>query len=230
MIICPGGGYWRVYMYGEGVEVARWLNSLGITAFVLKYRIPSDETMLDKTIGPLQDAQRAIQLVREQADRFGVDTGRVGILGFSAGGHLASTTGTHFLQETIDNRENISLRPNFMVLLYPVISFADSICNMMSRNDLLGKHPDSTEILAFSNERHVTGQTPPTFIMQAENDPGVPVENSIQFYEALVEKHVPAELLIYPGGGHGFGMHNLSTSDEWTDRLKSWLKDNKWIN
>src|SRR6185312_1569842 len=116
VIICPGGGYFRVYLYGEGVEVARWLNSLGITAFVLKYRIPSDETMLDKTIGPLQDAQRAIQLVREQADRFGVDTGRVGILGFSAGGHLASTTGTHFQRATIENKLNISLRPDFMIL------------------------------------------------------------------------------------------------------------------
>jgi|SRR6185437_4880697 len=230
VIICPGGGYWRVYMYGEGVEVARWLNSLGITAFVLKYRIPSDETMANKSIGPLQDAQRAIQLVREQADKFGIDTNKLGILGFSAGGHLASTTGTHFQQAKIGNRLNISLRPDFMILLYPVISFADSICNRMSRDDLLGKHPDSTEILAFSNERHVTGQTPPTFIMQAENDPGVPVENSICFYEALVKNHVPAELLIYPGGGHGFGMHNLSTSDEWTDRLKNWLKDNKWIN
>lgn len=229
VIICPGGGYWRVYMYGEGVEVARWLNSLGITAFVLKYRIPSDETMPDKSIGPLQDAQRSIQLVREQADKYGIDTGRIGILGFSAGGHLASTTGTHFQQATIENRLNISLRPDFMILLYPVISFADSICNMMSRDDLLGKHPDTTSILAFSNERHVTEQTPPTFIMQAENDPGVPVENSICFYEALVKNHVPAELLIYPGGGHGFGMHNPSTTDKWTDHLEKWLKDNNWV-
>ncbi|HLZ89594.1 MAG TPA: alpha/beta hydrolase, partial [Puia sp.] len=127
VIVCPGGGYVHLAMTHEGTEVAAWLNSLGITAFVLKYRLPSDETMVDKTIGPLQDAQRAIQLVRQRAAEWGVDPGKIGILGFSAGGHLASTAGTHFAKPVIANPGGVSLRPDFMVLLYPVISFDDNI-------------------------------------------------------------------------------------------------------
>lgn len=230
VIICPGGGYMRLSMTGEGMDVAKWLSSLGITAFVLKYRLPSDETMINKAIGPLQDAQRAIQVVRQQANEWGVDTGRIGLLGFSAGGHLASTAGTHFLQTTIPNKEHVSLRPDFLILIYPVISFYDSLCHLGSRDHLLGTHPDSLAILAFSNERHVTEQTPPAFIVHAENDEGVPVMNSLYFYDALVRNHVPAELTIYPKGGHAFGMHNPTTgNDEWTDRLKSWLKANGWL-
>lgn len=229
VIICPGGAYIRLSMYTEGTEVAEWLASLGITAFVLKYRMPSDETMFDKSIGPLQDAQRAIQILREKAAFYGIDTGRIGILGFSAGGHLASSAGTHFLRTTIDNKEKISLRPDFMVLLYPVISLADSICHRWTRDNLLGLQPDSAEILKYSNEKQVTAQTPPTFIVHAEDDPGVPVVNSIYFYEALIKNHVSAELLVYPKGGHGFGMHNPGTGDQWTDRFKAWLVESGWL-
>jgi acetyl esterase/lipase len=181
VVVCPGGAYIHLAMTHEGSDVARWLNSLGIAAFVLKYRLPSDETMLDKTIGPLQDAQRAIQLVRQRAGEWGVDAGKVGILGFSAGGHLASTAGTHFSQTTIDNREQLSVRPDFMVLLYPVISFSDSICHWGSRENLIGKHPDPALVVAYSNERQVTPQTPPTFIIHAEDDKTVPVMNSLGF-------------------------------------------------
>lgn len=231
VVVCPGGGYTHLAMTHEGTDVAKWLNSLGITAFLLKYRLPSDETMVDKTIGPLQDAQRAIQLVRQRAAEWGVDGGRVGILGFSAGGHLASTAGTHFLQTTIDNSNiaQVSLRPDFMVLLYPVISFNDSIGHVGSRENLIGQHPDPALIIAFSNERQVTPQTPPTFIVHAEDDKTVPVQNSLSFYEALVRNGVPAELHVYPRGGHGWGLWNPLSKDQWPDRFKEWMEVNGWL-
>jgi acetyl esterase/lipase len=224
VIVCPGGGYLHLAYTHEGTDVAQWLNSLGITAFLLKYRLPSDETMIDKTIGPLQDAQRAIQLVRQRAGEWGVDAGKIGIMGFSAGGHLASTAGTHFDHAVIDNPAGISLRPDFMILLYPVISFNDSIGHRGSRDNLLGQHPSPAMITAYSNELQVTPQTPPAFIVHAEDDKTVPVVNSLYFYEALVKNHVPAELHIYPKGGHGFGMRNLTTHDEWTERAANWLE------
>ena len=229
VIICPGGGYSHLAMTHEGADVAKWLNSLGITAFLLKYRLPSDETMVDKTIGPLQDAQRAIQLVRQRAGEWGVDAGKVGILGFSAGGHLASTAGTHFLQTTIDNSAQVSLRPDFMILLYPVISFSDSIGHRGSRDNLLGTHPDPALIAAYSNERRVTSQTPPTFIVHAEDDKTVPVLNSLYFYEALVKNGVPAELHVYPNGGHGWGLWNSLSKEQWPDECMRWMESNGWL-
>jgi acetyl esterase/lipase len=229
VIVCPGGGYTHLAMTHEGTDVAKWLNSLGITAFVLKYRLPSDETMMDKTIGPLQDAQRAIQLVRQRAGEWGVDGGKVGILGFSAGGHLASTAGTHFSQTTIDNKAQVSLRPDFMILLYPVISFSESIGHLGSRESLIGKHPDPALVLAYSNERQVTPQTPPTFIAHAEDDKTVPVMNSLNFYEALVQHGVPAELHVYPKGGHGWGLWNALSNEQWPDECARWMEVSGWI-
>lgn len=231
VIVCPGGGYVHLAMTHEGTDVAKWLNSLGITAFVLKYRLPSDETMIDKTIGPLQDAQRAIQVVRQRAQEWGIKTDAVGIIGFSAGGHLASTAGTHFNKAVIDNASGVSLRPDFMVLMYPVISFSDSIGHRGSRDNLIGKHPDAALIQAYSNELQVTDQTPPTFLVHAEDDKTVQVVNSLYFYEALVKHHVPAELTVYPKGGHGFGMHNATTgADQWPERLAAWMKVNGWVH
>jgi acetyl esterase/lipase len=230
VVVCPGGGYTHLAMTHEGVDVARWLNGLGITAFVLKYRLPSDETMVDKTIGPLQDAQRAIQLVRQRAGEWGVDGGKVGILGFSAGGHLASTAGTHFNTAVIDNPSNISLRPDFMILLYPVISFADSIAHRGSRDNLIGLHPDAALVRKYSNELQVTAQTPPVFLVHAGDDDVVPVANALHFYQALVANKVPVEAHFYPKGGHGFGMNNPTTTDRWTDRLKNWLVAGGWIH
>jgi acetyl esterase/lipase len=229
VVVCPGGGYQHLAMTHEGSDVCKWLNTLGITAFLLKYRLPSDKTMVDKSIGPLQDGQRAIQLVRQRAKEWGVDTGAVGILGFSAGGHLASTAGTHFNQEVIDNPLRVSLRPDFMVLLYPVISFSDSIGHRGSRDNLLGKHPSSDLVQLYSNELQVTDQTPPTFLIHAEDDKTVMVINSLYFYEALIKHHVPAELHVYPKGGHGFGMWNTTSGDDqWPDRLAEWLRVNGW--
>jgi len=230
VVVCPGGGYLHLAFTHEGTDVAWMLNDLGIAAFVLKYRLPNDETMIDKTIGPLQDAQRAIQLVRQRAADWGIDPARVGIMGFSAGGHLASTAGTHFNQAVIDNPDKISLRPDFMILVYPVISFQDSIGHRGSRDNLIGLRPDATLIRKYSNELQVTAQTPPTFLVHAGDDKTVPVANSLHFYEALQANGVPAEMHIYPHGGHGFGMNNPTTTDRWTDRLRSWLVDGGWIH
>ena len=230
VIVCPGGGYVHLAFTHEGTDVAKWLNSLGITVFLLKYRLPSDETMTDKTIGPLQDAQQAILVVRSRAAEWGVDTARIGILGFSAGGHLASTAGTHFNHPVIADPQGISLRPDFMVLLYPVISFDDSTGHRGSRDNLLGKNPDPSAVLAWSNQRQVTDQTPPAFIVHAEDDKTVPVVNSIDFYKALLVHHVPAELQIVPRGGHGFGMHNPTTTDQWPERVREWMASNGWLD
>ena len=229
VVICPGGGYLHLAWTHEGTDVARMLNEMGITAILLKYRLPNDETMVDKTVGPLQDAQRAIQLVRQRAGDWGVNAARVGILGFSAGGHLASTAGTHFNKSAIDNPGNISLRPDFMILLYPVISFSDSIGHRGSRDNLIGLHPDPSVVREYSNELQVTAQTPPTFLVHAGDDKAVPVANSIRFYEALQHNGVPAELHVYPKGGHGFGMNNPTTKDQWTERLRNWLDAGGWL-
>ena len=229
VVVCPGGGYVHLAFTHEGTDVAKWLNSLGITAFLLKYRLPSDEWMVDKTIGPLQDAQQALLTVRSRAADWGVDPGKIGILGFSAGGHLASTAGTHFMKAVIPDAGSVSVRPDFMVLLYPVISFDDSTGHRGSRDNLLGKQPSAAAILEYSNQLQVTDQTPPTFLVHAEDDKTVPVINSIQFYEALVRHHVPSELHVFPKGGHGFGMHNATTSDQWPERLREWMEANGWL-
>lgn len=229
IIICPGGGYTRLAAGHEGVEVAKALNAMGVTAFVLKYRIPNDSSMVNKEIGPLQDAQRAIQMVRQRAKEWNINANRIGIMGFSAGGHLASTAGTHFSKPVTDNKDNINLRPDFMVLLYPVISFSDSTAHIGSRNQLIGKNPSSAMITQYSNELQVTPQTPTAFIVHAGDDNAVKVQNSIDFYMALQKNNVLAEMHIYPKGGHGFGMDNATTTDKWMDRLKNWLEMNGWM-
>lgn len=229
IVVCPGGGYMNNAAGHEGYEVAKTLNEMGITAIVLKYRIPNDSTMVNKEIGPLQDAQRAIQVVRQHAKEWNVDSNRVGIMGFSAGGHLASTVGTHFKKAVIENTGNINLRPDFMVLLYPVISFTDSLAHMGSRNQLIGKSPSPDKIKEYSNELQVTSQTPPAFLVHAGDDKTVKVQNSVSFYLALLANKVPAEMHIYPAGGHGFGMDNPTTKDKWIASLQNWLDANGWM-
>ena len=229
VIICPGGGYSILAASHEGYDVAKKLNEMGVAAFVLKYRIPDDKTMLNKEIGPLQDAQRAIQIVRERAVEWNINPSRIGIMGFSAGGHLASTAGTHFDKAVIENKNNTSLRPDFMVLVYPVISFTDSIGHIGSRDNLLGKNPSEEKIRAYSGELQVVANTPPAFLVHAGNDDVVKVQNSIRFYEAEQKNNIPAELHIYPKGGHGFGMNNPTTKDLWMERLKNWLDLNGWL-
>lgn len=222
VIICPGGGYHINAMKHEGTDVAKKLNEWGVAAFVLKYRIPNDETMVNKEIGPLQDAQQAIRVVRENAVKWNVDPGKIGVMGFSAGGHLAATAATHFNKPVI-GAGNVNLRPDFLILGYPVISFMDNIGHTGSRDNLLGKSPSKEKILEYSNEYQVTPETPPTFLIHAGDDKGVMPANSIVFYESLLKNKVPAELHIYERGGHGFGMDNPTTDEMWMDSLRNWL-------
>jgi acetyl esterase/lipase len=229
VIICPGGGYGILAFSHEGTDVAKAFNEWGVTAFVLKYRLPDDSIMLQRENGPLMDAQRAIQLVRLNAAKWNVNTNRIGIMGFSAGGHLASTAGTHFNKAVIPNIKNTSLRPDFMILLYPVISFTDSLAHIGSRNNLIGKNPTQEKINYYSNELQVTKQTPPTFLVHAKDDNGVKVQNSIAFYDALKKNGVPAEIHLYERGGHGFGMNNKTSNDKWMDWLQAWMKKNGWM-
>lgn len=226
VIICPGGGYFILAAGHEGSDVAKALNEYGVTTFVLKYRLPTTENLfIDKETGPLTDAQQAIRLVRSRAAEFGIRPDKIGIMGFSAGGHLAATAGTHF-ERPVGNwpgRANVSVRPDFLVLLYPVISLAPPLAHGGSRDALLGKNASPEKIDLYSNEKQVTKQTPPTFLVHAADDGGVPVENSIEFFLACKRNGVPAELHVYPKGGHGFGMNNKTTPDKWTERLKNWL-------
>lgn len=229
IIICPGGGYSIIAASHEGSDVAKLFNEWGITAFVLKYRLPDDSIMTDKRIGPLQDAQRALQLVRENAAKWNIDPAKVGIMGFSAGGHLAATASTHFDKPVIDNAGKISLRPDFSILIYPVISLTDSLAHMGSRNNLIGKNATWDNIMEYSNELHVNAQTPPAFLVHASDDKGVKAQNSVKYYEELLKNNVPAEMHLYQKGGHGFGMNNKTTNDKWMERLKNWMISNNWL-
>lgn len=229
VIICPGGGYWINAISHEGTDVARKFNEMGVAAFVLKYRIPNDATMINREIGPLQDAQQAIRMVRQRASEWKVKPNRIGIMGFSAGGHLASTAGTHFNNAVIENPGGVSLRPDFLILIYPVISFQDSIGHIGSRDQLIGKKPTAEKINFYSNELQVTKNTPPTFLVHASDDKGVKSENSIVFYQNLIKNKVPAEMHLYQGGGHGFGLNNKTTKDLWMDRCEAWLSMNDWL-
>ena len=223
VIICPGGGYVHLSIAGEGYDVAKLLNEWGVAAFVLKYRLPDDSTMQQKEIGPLQDAQRAIQLVRLNAQQWNINPNKVGIMGFSAGGHLAATLGTHFKKAVIPNMAKVNLRPNFMILGYPVISVPDSL----SRVDrmLLGTSATSPEkVKQYLKEFEVTKQTPPTFFIHAKDDKSVDTKYSTSFYDKLTEKGVRAEIHLYEQGGHGFGLNNKMSTEKWTDWLKVWMK------
>src|SRR6186997_103330 len=225
VIIIPGGSYAVVVYQGEGISTAKQFAKNGIVAFVLKYRLPDDSIMQNKTIGPLQDAQQAIKFVRENAGKWGVDINKVGIVGFSAGGHLASTAATHFQKAMIENKSNTNLRPDFQVVVYPVISMQDSLTHRDSRNNLLGKTPSRETIDLYSNEMQVSKNTPPTYITHAADDNVVDVDNSIRYFEALRHNKVPVEMHIYPKGGHGF----IFRQPDWIDPLLLWMKKNKWI-
>jgi acetyl esterase/lipase len=205
VVICPGGGYGGLAMDHEGHQVAAWLNSEGIAAFILEYRVgPENGHPV-----PLMDAQRAIRTVRSRAQEFHIDPSRIGILGFSAGGHLTSTAGTHFDAgdpKAEDPIDRVSCRPDFMVLIYPVITMTDSLGHAGSRRNLLGEHPDEAKINLLSNEKQATDQTPPAFLVHTSEDNGVPSQNSVMFYMALKSKGIPAEMHIFEKGKHGFGL------------------------
>ncbi len=228
VIICPGGGYQYVVYDWEGTDIAKWFNSKGITAFVLKYRLPNSKSVKVSYEAPLQDAQRAIRIVRSQAEKWNINPNKIGVIGFSAGGHLASTLGTqfdspnHFKEAAIDT---ISARPDFMALIYPVVTMKLDYTHKGSRTNLLGENPSKDLVNQFSNELRVTKNTPPTFIVHAEDDHGVPIENSLQLYQELKNKGIEAELHVYPHGGHGFGLAlGRGRLEHWTDRLYEWLQ------
>ena len=226
IIVFPGGGYNVNALGHEGHDVGEWLKQHGITAFVVKYRIPDTTTMTNKEIGPLQDAEQAIMTVRSRAAEWGIKPDRIGVLGFSAGGHLASTLSTHYRENLV--KSTISLRPDFSVLIYPVISFEDSIGHSGSRESLLGKNPSPEKIAAYSNQLAVDQETPPAFIAHAKDDP-VSYKNSVVYADALRKNKVPVELLLFAGGGHGFGMVNKEAPMQWPDELVLWLKKMKFI-
>ena len=226
VIILPGGGYHTLLIKREGSKIARAFNKMGITAFVLKYRLPDDRTMIDKSIGSVQDVQQAIKLVRERASAWHIDPKSIGIMGFSAGGHLAAMAGTHFEHNFIENNQVTSLRPDFMLLIYPVISFTDSIGHIGSRDHLLGNAPTEEQIKFYSNELQVTKKTPPTFLTHATADRVVSVKNSLYFYESLRKNGVPAKLQLYEKGEHGF--LTSPPFDEWFGRCLEWMEAKPW--
>lgn len=246
VIICPGGSYSGLAIDPEGIGIAKKLSENGVAGFVLKYRLPNSNYVNNKEFVPLQDAQRAIQIVRENAQQWGINPHKIGIEGSSAGGHLASTAGTHFNKEQIDNPQRTSLRPDFMILNYPVISFADSLTHYSTRFNLIGEMPSdelssilsdfrnsekrlakfpvsSEKIKEYSNELQVTSETPPTFITHSVDDFTVPVQNSILFIAALQKNKVSVESFFYAKGGHGYGVDNPTSDVEWIDSCITWL-------
>jgi len=226
VIIFPGGSYAGLTFDFEGIQQAKFFIDHGIAAFVVKYRIPSDRTMVDKSMGPLEDAQQAMRFARQHAAEWNVDPQRIGAIGFSAGGHLASTLATHFDKPYVDNPDHIDLRPGFLVLVYPVISMDAKITHMDSRKALLGTDPSDSQIRFFSNELHVTSDTPPTLILHAADDRLVDVDNSIVFFEALRHAGVPVESRLFQKGQHGFF---LMPRDRWQGAIMDWLASNGWL-
>lgn len=229
VVICPGGGYSHLAVDKEGFKVAKWLNTLGVTAFVLKYRLPNDAIMKNKTIGPLQDAQEAIRFVRRNAEKWNIKSDKIGIMGFSAGGHLAATLSTHYDEIIYEVSDVVSARPSFSILIYPVISMTEGITHNGSKNNLLGKTPSDILIQKYSNELQVTDKTPPAFLVHATDDGSVSVTNSINYYLALKENNVSAEMHLFQIGGHGFGLGINNTSKNWTVSCENWLKANLYL-
>lgn len=224
LLIFPGGGYTSVNLQKEGRDVADWLNGLGITAVVVKYRLPSDAIMKDRSVGPLQDAQEAIRFVRRHAKEWGIRSNHIGVVGFSSGGHLAASAATLYREKTYTADDAVSARPDFAILIYPVISMRPEITPRSLTHDLLGESPTAALIQKFSLELHVASETPPAFIVHAKDDQAVSVENSLCFERALRTAGVPVELHLYEKGNHGFGLGLFPDSPKtWPDELKQWL-------
>lgn len=212
VIICPGGGY---ALLSNETASAKKSSEAGITAFILDYRLPAGNDTL-----PLYDLRLAIRYVRDHAGELKLNTDKIGVVGFSAGGHLAVTAGTHF--------RNAEERPDFLVLAYPVVSMRSGLTNADTRKALLGTHPDSAKVLAYSNELQVTEQTPGTFMTHAMDDEVVPVNNSLFFYAALLQHQVPAQLFLYAHGGHGYGIDNNTAQLQWIDACIGWINKEGW--
>ncbi len=223
LVICPGGGYGMEAMDHEGYDMAEWLVKQGVAGIVLKYRLPNGHDQI-----PLEDAQRTLRLVHQKASEWGINPAKIGIAGSSAGGHLASAAGTKFdtgKPESSDPLEKYSCRPDFMLLLYPVITFDEQFGHMGTRTNLIGPGNKWELVEKYSNELHVTAQTPPTFLILSDDDTAVPPRNSIEFYMALKKFNIPAEMHIFRDGGHGFGMNKLNKPvDQWPNLFAQWMK------
>lgn len=225
VLICPGGGYGVLAFNHEGNDIAKWLNDNGIAGIILKYRLPSDLIMKDKSIGPLQDAQEAMRIIRRNAASWDINPSKIGVIGFSAGGHLASTLSTHFDEKVYDVKDNTSARPDFSILMYPVITMDASFTHMGSRRNLIGEIPSEEAVRRFSNELQVNEKTPPAFLVHSADDKAVPIKNSMTYYESLSKYNIPSELHIFQKGGHGYGLAvNRETQSAWPDLCLRWLK------
>jgi acetyl esterase/lipase len=225
VLICPGGGYAALAFGHEGNAIASWLNDNGIAGIILKYRLPSELIMKDKSIGPLQDAQEAMRIIRRNAVMWNINPKKVGVIGFSAGGHLASTLSTHYAEKVYDVTDTVSARPDFSLLIYPVITMDASFTHAGSRKNLIGEDPSDDAIKRFSNELQVNEDTPPAFMVHSADDQTVPVKNSIVYYEQLVKYKIPSELHIFQKGGHGYGLGgSRDTQSAWPGLCISWLK------
>ena len=222
VIICPGGGYGILAASHEGTDVAQYFNSIGINAIVLKYRLPNDYNQLDKSIAPLQDVQQVFYLARLNGDKWGIDKTKIGVMGFSAGGHLAATMSSHYNDVKIINEEKINLRPNFQILIYPVITFKD-FGHQGSTEQLIGKNASVEVVNYFSNELQVDQNTPPAFMVHAKDDEAVPVKNTLEYEKALKLQDIPVEVVLFEKGGHGFGMNNSNSDKQWPPSLKDWF-------
>ena len=228
VVICPGGGYWIEAMDHEGYQIAEWLKSKGIAGIVLKYRLPYGNHEI-----PSGDAKQALKIIRNRAEEWGINPSKIGVAGSSAGGHLASTVGTQFdagNPDAGDEVDQMSSRPDFMLLLYPVISFREEFGHMGSRKNLIGEGNDWKLARQYSNELHVSPDTPPTFLVLADDDKVVLPVNSVEFYLALKKHNIPAEMHIFQEGGHGFGMRKTNLPvDQWPELFYNWLKAQKII-
>ncbi len=223
VVICPGGGYRILAIDHEGYQIAEWLNNLGIAAFVLKYRLPDARIMKDPSVGPLQDVQKALRTVRQNAQKWNIDPTQIGIMGFSAGGHLAASLASHYQANVYEEATVISARPDFSILIYPVISFDQKMTHSGSRENLIGKNPTEAQIAYFSNELQINKNTPPTLLIHSVDDEVVPVENSLAYLKQLKKYKVESELHIFSDGGHGYGLGRGGTHSLWSKNAENWL-------
>jgi acetyl esterase/lipase len=225
VLIFPGGGYAALAFNHEGNAIAKWLNEYGIAGIILKYRLPSDLIMKDKSAGPLQDAQEALRIIRRNASKWNINPNKIGVMGFSAGGHLASTLSTHYAEKVYEPKDTTSARPDFSLLIYPVITMDSSFTHAGSRRNLIGVNPSPEAVKRFSNEMQINEKTPPAFLVHSADDKTVPVKNSMVYYERLVKSGIPSELHVFQKGGHGYGLAGgKETESKWPDLCINWLK------
>lgn len=231
VLIVPGGGYERLSHLYSGFNLAKWYNSIGVNAFVLIHRLPHQQDLINKQLAPVQDAQRAMRVIRTNAAQWNIKADKVGVMGISAGGHVASTLGTHAKDESAinDSLTAYSYRPDFMVLLSPVITMG-KFAHGGSKKNFLGADTTKANVENYSGELQVSSFTPPTFLVHAQNDSTVKVQNSVLFYQSLIEKKINASLHIFPQGGHGIRLdENPGSTDQWLHLLEAWLKEMSFI-